>query len=90
MKENNIVYQVLIDSIDDDGTAFIETKLFYNVGDAIKHFNDVVNDFEKDCLDCYEPEDYVIEKDERFYSWYPDGYYSQNHFDVSVTQKEVK
>ena len=89
MKGNNIVYQVLIDSRDDDGTSFIETKLFYNVDDAIKHFNEVVNDFEKDCLDCYEPEDYIIERCDSSYSWYEDGYYSRNHYDVTLTQKEI-
>lgn len=88
MKENNIVYEILVDSVD-DGDDFIETKLFYNVDDAIAYFNKVIEDFEKDCLSSYEPDDYVVERDDMFYSWYEDGYYSVNHFDVTLRQRKV-
>ena len=88
MKENDIVYEILVDSVD-DGDDFIETKLFYNVDDAITYFNRVIEDFEKDCLSSYEPDDYVVERDDMFYSWYEDGYYSTNHFDVTLRQRKV-
>ena len=87
---NNIVYEVLVDSIDDSGCSFIETTLYYKKEDAIAHFNKTIEDFENDCLSSYDPEDYVIERDDNNYSWYEDGYYSANHFDVSIKEKEVK
>lgn len=88
MKENDIVYEVLVESVD-DGDDFIETKLFYNVDDAIAHFNKTIEAFEEDCLSSYEPDDYIVERDDMFYSWYEDGYYSVNHFDVTLRQKKV-
>lgn len=87
---SNIVYEVLVDSVDDNGCSFIETTLYYKKEDAMAHMRAVIDDFEKDCLSSYDPEDYVIEDDGEFYSWYEDGYYSVNHFDVSVKQKEVR
>lgn len=86
----NIVYEVLVDSIDDNCFNFIETTLYYKKEDAVMHFNKTIEDFEKDCLSSYEPDDYVIERDDNNYSWYEDGYYSANHFDVSIKEKEVK
>ena len=87
--KDNIVYEVLVDSIDDKGFSFIETKLYYKREDAIAHMNEVIEDFENTCLDSYDAEDYVIERDEDCYSWFEEGYYSVNHFDVKVEQKEV-
>ena len=89
MKENNIVYEILVDSADDNGNSFIETKLYYNIEDAVAHFNETIEDFEKECLSSYEPDDYVIERDDNNYSWYEDGYYSANHFDVTLRQRKV-
>lgn len=89
MKENNIVYEIKVDSQDDNGFSFIKTTLYYNIADAVAHFNKTISDFEKDCLSSYDPEDYVIEKSNNSYSWYEDGFYSSNHFDVTLTQKEV-
>lgn len=88
MKENDIVYEILVDSVD-DGNDFIGTTLFYNVDDAIAHFNKTIEVFEERCLSSYEPDDYVIERDDKNYSWYEDGCYSVNHFDVTLRQRRV-
>lgn len=87
---NNIVYEVLVDSIDDNGFNFIETTLYYKKEDAVTHFNKTIEDFEKDCLSSYDPDYYVIDRDEDIYSWYADGCYFENHFDVSIKEKGVK
>lgn len=87
---SNKVYEVLVDSIDDNGFNFIESTLYYNKEDAITHFNKTIEDFEKDCLSSYDPEYYVIDRDENIYSWYAEGCYSENHFDVTLKEKEVK
>lgn len=87
---NNIVYEVLVDSLDDNGCSFIESTLYYKKEDALAHFNKTIEDFEKDCLSSYDPEDYVIDRDDGIYSWYEDGCYSENHFDVTLKEKEVK
>lgn len=87
---SNKVYEVLVDSLDGDGCSFIETTLYYKKEDAVAHFNKTIEDFEKDCLSSYDPGDYVIDRDEDVYSWYEEGCYSENHFDVILKEKEVK
>ena len=82
------VYLVIIDDVRDFELTS-KFKVFKNSDDAKKYFDNVVAEFKRGTR--VNSDRSVIEGDESkgMFTWYEDGFYNENHYDVLLVEKEV-
>lgn len=81
--DNDSVYEVVVeDCIDGDTTTI--TKLFRTFEDAQKYMNNKIEIFEIEAPDLP-----LQDKGENFVSYYEDGWYNDNHYDITIFEKEI-
>jgi cell shape-determining protein MreC len=82
------VYLVQIEEIDDYEVLQDEIELFNNEKDAQNHFQELVKQLKEE----YESdlEDWVVDESDNEFIAYEEGYYSQTHISVILSEKEVK
>lgn len=82
------VYLVQIEEIDDYEVLQDESYLFNKEKDAQNHFQELVKQLKEE----YESdlEDWVVDESDNEFIAYEEGYYSQTHISVILSEKEVK
>ena len=81
------VYVVKID-ITFDGSADTETKVFSTHEKAKAYFDECVAD-EKANDHLMELNDKVIDEEENYFSVYQEGYWSEDHYEISIDERVV-
>lgn len=82
------VYLVIIDDVC-DFECTSKFKIFKNPDDAKKYFDNVVAAFKRGTK--VNSDRSIIEGDESkgMFTWYEDGFYNENHYEVLLVEKEV-
>ena len=81
--DNDRVYEVVVeDCVDGDTTT--RTELFKTFEDAQEYMNNKIEMFEEKELDLP-----LQDKGEKFVSYYKDGWYNDNHYDITIFEKEI-
>lgn len=81
--DNDSVYEVVVeDCIDGDRTT--RTELFRTFEDAQEYMNNKIEIFEIES-----PNLPLQDKGENFVSYYKDGWYNDNHYDITIFEKEI-
>lgn len=81
--DNDRVYEVIVEDCV-DGDADVQTILFRTLENAQKCMNSKIITFEREKyglpLQC---------KGKNFVSYYEDGFYNDNHYDITIFKKEI-
>lgn len=81
--DNDSVYEVVIEDCI-DGETNTKTELFKTFEDAQEYMNNKI--------EIFNPEQYGLplqDKGENFVSYYEDGWYNDNHYDITIFEKEI-
>lgn len=83
----NKVFVVIIDDVLDYESA-ITVEVFDTFDKALAYKKDIVDKHKK--TSEWADEESVEENDDMYYSHYLEGYYSSDHFDVMIREREVQ
>lgn len=83
----NKVYVLTIDDLDEGFGATIDTLVFDTIEKAKEHLEKLkLNFLANTNLD---EEESVIEEEEMSWTWYYDGEYNRNHYQLWIEEKEI-
>lgn len=83
----NKVFVVIIDDVCDCESA-ITVEVFETFEKALSYRNDIVNKHKE--TSGWADEESIEENDDMYYSHYLEDYYSSDHFDVMIREREVQ
>ena len=85
MNNKNIVYVVVIEDVCEE-SFWSNVEVFRTLKTARAHMDKLIEDFELEDL----KDGMIVIRDRLSYSCFEAGYYSTNHYDITINEREVK
>lgn len=85
MENKNIVYVVVVDDVCEE-SFWSNVEVFRSFKNAKAHMDKLIEDFELEDL----KDGMIVNRDRLSYSCYEAGCYSTNHYDITISKREVK
>lgn len=84
------IYLVTLDDICDGEVVAQERIAYLHYEDAKEKVKKLIKSYEHDCPDIFDDKNYVIDRNDDYFTAYEQGEYVINHIDIEISELEVK